>query len=65
MNIFFLKKGINRCPMMTENYASITKVIGGSVLVCLKPKSVVAESDKSVGVKNLLVCVKQKDERSN
>ena len=27
----------------------------GSVLVCLKPKSVVAESDKSIGVKNLFV----------
>ena len=31
----------------------------GSVLVCLKPKSVVAESNKSVEVKNLFVCVKQ------
>ena len=31
----------------------------GSVLVCLKPKSVAAESDKSVGVKDLFVCVKQ------
>ena len=31
----------------------------GSVLVCLKPKSVVAESEKSVEVKNLFVCVKQ------
>ena len=36
-----------------------TEVFGDSVLVCLKPKSVVAESDNSVGVKDLFVCVKQ------
>ena len=38
---------------------SVTEVIGGLVLVCLKPKSVVAESDESIGVKNVFVCMKQ------
>ena len=31
----------------------------GSVLVCLKPKLVVVESNKSVEVKDFFVCVKQ------
>ena len=38
---------------------NVTEVIGDLVLVCLKPKLVVAKSDESVGVKNLFVCVKQ------
>ena len=44
---------------MAKPITRVTEVIGGSVLVCLKPKSVVAESNKSVEVKNLFVCVKQ------
>ena len=39
--------------------ANVAKGDWGSVLVCLKPILAVAESDKSIGVKNLFVCVKQ------
>ena len=35
----------------------VTEVIGGSVLVCLKPKLVVVESDESVGGLEELVCL--------
>ena len=41
--------------MTTLESVPVTEVDWGLVLVCLKPKSVVVESDKSVEVKNLFV----------
>ena len=43
--------------MICLHFNFVTEVIGGSVLVCLKPKLVVVESDESVGGLEELVCL--------